>query len=200
VATPEELDAPVITIEATARPLQWVELVGERYPVRRPKDLVESGPKTAIMKVAAYFAQDSDEGMNRAERRAAKTGKPAPRIELAAEDYAAGTEAVWQYLEVVLDDPSDYAAIRRRVYGPDISDEDATAHTYIECASDPNPGDDIDVTNIVALVTNLMTFWSPEHAETVKSNVRPPGAPKPAAKKAAGTTVKRPAKRPAKRG
>jgi hypothetical protein len=199
VATPEELDAPVITIEATDRPRQWVELVGERYAVRRPKDLVESGPKTAIMKVAAFFAQDTDEGLSRAERRA-KSGKPAARIELAAEDIQGGTEAVWQYLEVALDDPADYAAIRRRVYGPDISDEDATAHTYIECASDPNPGDDIDVTNIVALVTNLMTFWSPEAAETVKSNVRPPGAPKPAAKKAVGSTVKRPARRPAKRG
>lgn len=190
---------PVITIEATARPLQWVELVGVRYPVRRPKDIVEAAPKTAIMKVAAYFAQDSDEAVNRAERRAAKGAKPAPRIELTPQDYQAGTEAVWQYLEVALDDPEDYAAIRRRVYG-DISDEDAAARTYIECTTDPNPSDDIDVTNVVKLVGNLMAFWSPE-AESVKSNVRPPAAPKPAAKKAAGKTTKRPAKRPAaKRG
>lgn len=201
MATPKDLYGdvePVITIEATARPLQWVELVGTRYAVRRPKDIVEAAPKTAILKVAAYFAQDSDEAANRAERRAKTTGKPATRIELTAEDYETGTEAVWQYLEVALDDPKDYVAIRRRVYGPDISDEEAAARTYIECTTDPNPDDDIDVSNIVALVGNLMAFWSPE-AETVKSNVRAPGAP--AAKKAAGKTVKRPAKRPAaKRG
>lgn len=203
MATPADLYAdvePVITIEATARPLQWVELVGIRYPVRRPKDIVEAAPKTAILKVAAYFAQDTDEGANRAERRAAKGQQPAKRIELTAEDYETGTEAVWQYLEVALDNPEDYVAIRRRVYGPDISDEDAEGRTYIECTTDPNPDDDIDVSNIVALVGNLMAYWSPE-SETVKTNVRAPGAPKPAAKKASpGKTVKRPAKRPVKRG
>lgn len=191
----EELE-PVIVVAATDRPIQVVDLVGVRYRVRRPKSVIEATPKTAILKVAAYFEQDSEAAENRAQRRAAKGAKPS-RIELSPEEYAAGTEAVWQYLQIVLVDDGDYEAIRRRVYGPDISDEDASAHTYLEFDTDPNPGDDIDTVNIVALVGNLMALWSPEN-ESVKTNVRAPGPPKPQAKKP-GTTTKRAAKRPTKR-
>lgn len=192
----EELE-PVVVVAATDRPIQVVELVGVRYRVRRPKSVIESTPKTAILKVAAYFEQDSESAQNRAQRRATKGTKP-QRIELSADDYMAGTEAVWQYLQIVLVDPGDYESIRCRVYGDDISDADASAYTYLEVDTDPNPDDDIDTVNIVTLVGNLIALWSAEN-ESVKTNVRPPGPPAPQTK-TPGTTTKRTAKRPAKRG
>ena len=191
----DELD-PVVVIPATDRPIQVVDLVGVRYRVRRPKAVIEATPKTAILRLAAYFEQDSEAAQNRAERRAAQGAKRPQRIELTDEEFADGTEAVWRYLRIALADPGDYETIRRRVYGPDLSDEDAASYSYLEFEADPNPSDDIDTVNVIALVGNLMAVWSSE-AETVKTNVRPPGAPKPAAKKAAGSTTKRPAKRPA---
>lgn len=189
---------PVVVVTATDRPIQVVDLVGVRYRVRRPKSVIEATPKTAILKVAAYFEQDSEAAQNRAQRRATKATKQQQRIELSAEDYMAGTEAVWQYLQIVLVDDGDYEAIRRRVYGDDISDADASAYTYLEVDTDPNPDDDIDTVNIVTLVGNLIALWSSEN-ESVKTNVRPPGPPAPQTK-TPGTTTKRTAKRPAKRG
>lgn len=188
-----ELDAPIISIPATPRPIEWVDLVGIRYPVRRPKSVVESGPKGAVLLLAAYIDQDSADGQNRAARRAATKGGKPERIELTAEQIADGMTAVWLYLANALADPDDYAAIRRRVYGPDLSDVDANAHTWMPVTIDPNPDDDIDTNNVITLVGNLIGHWSPER-EAVKSSVKTPPAP---AKKqsSGGTTTKRPVKR-----
>lgn len=178
---------PIISIEATPRPIEWVELVGHRYRVRRPKSIVEAAPKRSIVRMAAYVQQEIQQA-NRATRRATSA---ADRIEMTADDLATCMQDVWRYLDVALVDPGDYEAIRRRLYGADLAANEAAAHTWISLDVDPSPDDPLDVDNIVILVGNLLAHWAPE-AETVRSAVTPPQPP--AAKKA--TTSKRPAQRP----
>lgn len=185
-------DVPVaITVEATKRRLEWVDLVGVRYPVRRPKSIVAGAPKTAIMKLAAFLEQHSDAGQRRAKQRAAKGQRVEP-IVLSSDEQREGMESVWRYLEVVLDNPEDYVEIRRRLYGEDLDPEEASAATYLEFTRDPNPDDDIDIDNVIMLVANLIAHW--QEAESVRSAVRAPKQHRP--QQQAGQVTKRPARRP----
>ena len=187
-------DVPIaITVEPTKRPLEWVDLIGVRYPVRRPKTIVAGEPKAKILRLAAFIDQQSPAGVQRAQRRAAK-GQTVPRLEMSVEEQREAMHAVWRYLRAVLDDEEDYAAIRRRLYG-DVSDEEALAASYLEFEEDPNPSDDIDVDNVVLLVANLIAYWG--ESGSVRTSVKAPGrARAQQSGQQHGQTTKRPARRP----
>lgn len=180
-----------ITIEPTTRTLEWVDLVGIRYPVRRPKSIVSGTPKTEIMRLAAYISQHTEAASPRRPRQgAAKPRTTTKPIELTAEQIQSAMTAVWRYLHVALDNPDDYADIRRRLYG-DIDDNDANGVTYLEFEHDPNPSDDLDIDNVIMLVANLIAHW--QETDSVRSAARAPKPPAARNQQNPGQVTRRPA-------
>lgn len=166
---------PLLSVAAAPRPVQVLELVGVRYRVRKPKDIIGSKPTTDLLVLANELGKQYEDAQKAAKARQAGRPYKPRKITLTEQQIVDGFTAMWRYLKAALVDKADYAAIRRRIAG-DIPQEAAESIDPIDAEmvvdDDALTSDDLEQTNIMEAAAGLIQLWNPDL--DVKENSDPP--------------------------
>lgn len=162
-------DKPVLRIEAEKREIVRVEIVGTVYEFRRPKTSSTSNAAFRALADRVAEIRKANEGIDDDDK----------KITMTEDETLEAFAAVWRYLAAAIVDHADYAELRRRMYGSNISDEDALAAHHILPDDDdlfgPNPDDDLEIQHLGDAASALVQHWSEERVK--KSKVRSPAMP-----------------------